>query len=193
MSQTGLPQKLLDATMPGRDNLHIIFSENAPEHVLQHIVDRIKARPSTQERTFLNEIVNAHQFSFHLHAANPDLMERDLALLDAVTFASDLTQYCYRISIYAAGQIMFFLNVTDRLIRDGIPTTKDNVRSFMMTRILQFTTGIGYSNPDHTFEFIRDNLTAFNDYFSDIIYKPLGMSEIEELVKTHSSLRGGVL
>lgn len=128
-----------------------------------------------------------------MHATSPDLRERELALLDTVTFASDLTPYCYRISIYAQGQIRFFMNVIDSLIRDGIPTTKKNVRSLIMTRILQCTTGVGYSNPTHTFEFVRDNLTAFNDYFSDIIHENLDMSEIEELVRTHSALRGGLL
>lgn len=196
MHRVSLQQQMLDTTSPGRDNRREDFARNAPDHVLQCFVDRLRSDCELVEKDTLNWIVKNYPLRFTQHDTLPLVKARDYDLLNAVTYSSDLIPSLWSLKTDSDGIAQFIATAVDDM-RDlwQLPITRENVRARVIYLVIcrqRPATKEDYSLD--LFGYIRDNLNEVEVLLERIFEMNLvSVPEISELLVTHGTVRVGVL
>jgi hypothetical protein len=176
-------------TVPGRNALRQIFSENAPDHVLQHFVDCLRGGCSHEERGFLYAAINWN-YRFLEHHAFPLVQERSLNLLEMAVHSSDINHHL-PVKVHTPhDRLSLAYHIADNMMLEGRAFTRTDIRARIISVSVGEASGIRVNTLN---EYVQENLSAFEDHLDHILEHRLNFDEIRELVAVHSSLRIGVL
>jgi hypothetical protein len=195
MNPISIQQQFLDATVPGRYEYREMLAEYAPDHILQHFIDRIRINDNVAENTFLNWVANNVSF-FIRDADDANLVwAQNIETLEAIVYTSDLIQHFWQFS-YQPKNFYKFINATteDLTTLWEIPFSEEAIRTRVIALAIFKATPVTKSNFIEMTEYIQNNKEMISELLERIIDQGLNtVAEIQQFASIHRSMREGML